>query len=159
VAAVVVVAALVAMWAYAFSGAARRDSPLRVADRQWAEEAEAACRPMVDAIDALPLATEAASPEERAAVLRVANAEVAAAVDRLAALDPPAAGEDRVMVERWLADWRTYLSDREAYTDLLAEGGDERFTLTEVNGAAVTVQMDEFADYNDIPDCETPDDV
>lgn len=159
VAAAAVVAGLVAMWAYAFSGAASHESPLRVADRRWAGEAAAACAPMVAAVDALPPANQASTPEERAAVLRRANDEVAAAIDRLAAVAPPADAGDARMVERWLADWRTYLGDRVAYADLLAAGRDERFTLTAVNGDAITEQMDDFALYNDLPDCETPGDV
>ncbi|HEX9995310.1 MAG TPA: hypothetical protein VGB14_20480 [Acidimicrobiales bacterium] len=159
VAAAVVIAALVAMWAYAFSGAASHESPLRVADRRWADGAAEACAPMVAAIDALPPANTARTPQERAEVLRRANAEVAATIDRLAAVPPPADAEDARMVERWLADWRTYLGDRDAYADLLAAGRDERFTLTAVNGDAITEQMDDFALYNDLPDCETPGDV
>ena len=159
VAVVLVVTALVAMWAYAFSGAARRESPLRVADRRWAADAEAACRPMVDAIAELPPARTATSPEGRAVVLREANAEVAAAVDRLAAVDAPADAGDRTMVERWLADWHTYLGDRERYAGQLAAGEDVPFRLTAVKGQAVTEQMDEFAAYNELEACRTPDDV
>lgn len=159
VAAAAVVVGLVAMWVYAFSGAARRESPLRVADRRWAAEAEAACAPMAGAIDELGPASAAGTPQERAVMLREANGEVAAAIDRLAGLEPPADAEDARMVTRWLADWRTYLGDREAYADALAAGRDERFTLTGVNGDPITEQMDDFALYNELPSCETPPDV
>lgn len=159
VAAAAVVVGLVAMWAYAFSGAARQESPLRVGDRRWAAAAEEACRPMADAVGALPGAETAATPEERAAVLAEANGHVEAAVARLEAVPRPSDADDAELVDWWLGHWRTYLADREAYAEVLAAGRDERFTLTDVGGAAVTEPIDEFAGYNDIVACETPGDV
>jgi hypothetical protein len=158
--AVVAVAAMVAMWGYvtylAF-GPGRADPPDRLDHPTFAHDAEARCSEALDAVATLPLAVEAETAEERAAVLDVANRHLARMLDELAELAPP--GEEGELVERWLADWRTYLRDRMAYADALRRDPDARLLVTAKGGDQITDYLDAFAQDNRMPACATPTDA
>ena len=61
----------------------------------------------------------------------------------------------------WLADWRTYLGDREAYADALRADPDARLLVSEKagEGRQITGWIDEFANANRMPSCVTPTDA
>ena len=84
-------------------------------------------------------------------------------VDRLDGLALPADPEEAAAVERWLADYRTYLGDRRAYEaaqrDPAADRYDEAFSVTDRGGYQIDVLIDDFAHVNYMESCETPDDV
>ena len=75
------------------------------------------CEAAHDDVAQLPPAVEAETASERAEIVAQANARFAAMVDDIEPLAP--AGEDGEIVAEWIADWRTYLGDREAYADAL----------------------------------------
>ncbi len=156
--AAVVVAGSFALWAYAFSGAAKKDPPDTLHDAAFGQTAEAMCAPVKADIDALPPAPAAHDPQERAATLYQANELLAA---QLAELRTPPRGDafDTGIIDQWLADWDQYLIDRTQYADILATGTDAKFVITARDGEDYTKSMDNFAKVNDMPSCATPGDV
>ncbi|HJR26753.1 MAG TPA: hypothetical protein VJ804_14845 [Acidimicrobiales bacterium] len=153
------VVGMVAMWAFVlylavFEG--RADSPDRLDDPAFAREAEAACSARLERIVELPRASEARDAAERARTLEVANGHLADMLEDLEELVPLVpAGEDREIVEEWLADWHTYLGDREDYAAELLRDPDARLLVTAKGGEQVTEYLDQFAGDNDMPACST----
>lgn len=149
--------ACVVLWTYALWGP-RHDPPGTLDEPGFAVSAERVCRDALSAIEALPLPFESTSPQERAEVVRAANAELEAMLDSLDTA-VPRSGEDRRRVREWLGDWRTFLGDRQAYADALAAGEDPRFTETDKGGDHISQALEFFAQINDMPSCAPPPDV
>src|SRR5690606_17941223 len=148
------VLALVAMWGYvvylAF-GPGRQPPIDRLDDRACAAAAEERCADALDTVEALPPANAAHDATERPAVLEQANATFAAMLDELEGmLDLAPAGDQRGRAAEWLADWRTYLGDREAYAASLRTDPAARLLVSEKEGEGrhVTGWIDEFAKAN-----------
>jgi hypothetical protein len=120
---IIVVAALVSMWGYVLYlafGPGRQPPIDRLDDPAFAAAAEERCAEALDDVDDLPVASESPTAAERAAVLAQADAVFAAMLDDLDGMVTLApAGDERRRATEWLADWRTYLGDREAYADAL----------------------------------------
>ncbi|MFN0029280.1 MAG: hypothetical protein ACKV2O_19155 [Acidimicrobiales bacterium] len=154
----VVVVGSFGFWGYALSGTAAKDPPDTLTDENYRRSAQALCQPLRDAIDALPPAPSATSPQDRAEVLGVANDRVVEMVAGLRTLQPDPARDQRIVTE-WLADWERYLTDRGDYLAVLREGRDEPFRLTLKDGNNYTKAMDNLAEINDMPACATPGDV
>ncbi|MDY7106414.1 MAG: hypothetical protein S0880_34960 [Actinomycetota bacterium] len=155
----VVVVGSFLLWAYAFSGLARRDAPDTLDDASFAADAEPICAAAVADIDQLPPAMNFGDdPEGRADVLDRATDRLAAMV---ADLETVATGtdRDRRIVDAWLSDWRTYLSDRRRFAEVIRVDEDEPFQLTAREGRAITAPMNRMATVNDMPSCTTPGDV
>ncbi|MBX3283862.1 MAG: hypothetical protein KF703_00820 [Actinobacteria bacterium] len=159
--AVAISVSLVAFWIWIFSGAPARPNPDRLDDRAFVARAEARCERLLDDLGELPGPGDFGSAEGRADVLDQANAMVATMVDDLEA-DAPTTGDDAVRMEGWIADWRTYLADREDYARRLREDPDAKLLIS-VNEKLQdpvdkTIQI--FADdVNEMPACATPGDV
>lgn len=160
VAAVVLIVGTVVFWLWIFSGAPKRANPDRLDDRAFVERTHERCQELRRELDRLPDARIAEDAAERAAVLDRANVLVAAMVDEIEA-DSPTTGDDAERTRGWLADWRTYVGDREAYAAALRQDPDARMTLSEndalSDGVDKTIEV--FSDVNDMPDCATPGDV
>ncbi|MCC6435512.1 MAG: hypothetical protein IT196_10825 [Acidimicrobiales bacterium] len=154
----IIVAGSFGLWTYAFSGAARKDPPDTLRDPAYAAQAEALCAPTRAFVLGLEPAAAATDPIDRAATLRQANAAIAELRRELATLRPTN-DFDRNIVDQWLVDWDQYLTDRAAYTEILATGEDALFKLTARNEQDYTKSMDNFATVNDMPSCKTPGDV
>lgn len=156
----VVVLALVAMWAYVLYlaiGPGRQAPPDRLDDPRFAVAAQTRCRQALDRVAALPPADEAHDADERADVVARANEELAAMVDDLEAMTP--AGEDGDMVKDWLSDWRTYLGDREDYAVALRDDPAAQLFVSVRDNEQVTEYLDAFAADNKMTACATPIDV
>lgn len=159
---VLAVASFVGIWGYVMylSFGPGREAPRdRLDDTAWVARAEAVCAETAEELAQLPFASEVESPAERAAVIDAATDELEPMVEDLAALDPPADADEALAVERWLADWRRYLTDRGEYADLLATGADEPFSVTRRDRYHLDLLIDDFAKVNRMESCETPDDV
>jgi hypothetical protein len=152
------VLATVGFWFWLILLAPDQVPPDRMDDPAFAEQAEGVCEAAQDEVDALPPARDAAGPEERAEQVTTSTAVLQAMVDDLR-VDAPTEGRDGEMVQEWLGDWETYLGDRLAYADALADGGDPQFQLTAKEGDQITEAIDGFADANDMLSCSTPLDV
>jgi hypothetical protein len=152
-----VLAGIAVMWIYVFwfdlSG---RGQPLdRVSDRQWSAAAEAVCAPVRAKVFELPQASSTRTPQERAVVFAQATELLATMVTRLQALPFNGKAAEREVVDRWLADWRTLLQDRQEYIAQLRTGYDGEFGVTAGEGGApIDGRMDTFADVNHMKSCE-----
>jgi hypothetical protein len=160
-----VVLGIVAMWAYVLYlaiGPGRQPPIDRLEDPAFARAGEERCAEALDAVDALPVASESTTAAERADVLDRADAVFATMLDDLESmLDLAPAGDQRERATEWLADWRTYVGDREAFADALRTDPGARLLVTEKEGEGrqVTGWIDEFANANRMPSCVTPTDA
>ena len=160
-----VVLALVAMWGYVLFLAfvPGRQPPIdRLDDPAFAEAGEARCAEALEVVDTLPVASEADTAADRAEVLAQADAVFADMLDDLdASVDLAPAGDQRRRATEWLADWRTYLGDREAFVEALRTDPEARLLVSEKagEGRQITGWIDEFAKANRMPSCITPTDA
>ncbi len=161
VAAATIVVAFVAMWAYILYLAIGpgRQAPIdRLDDPSFARAAEARCSAALDEVAALPGATHGQpTPEDRADVVEQANTTFESMLDDLEAMVP--SGEDGELVHEWLADWRTYLGNRQEFVRRLREGDDARLLISAKDNQQVTEFIDAFAKDNQMPACAEPLDV
>jgi hypothetical protein len=151
---------MVGMWAYILYlaiGPGRQDSPDKIAAPGFATRAQEVCDRSLDRIAALQPASESPDATARAEVLADANAELVRMLDELEDLVPT--GDDGVVVRRWLADWHTYLGDRESFADELRTDPEARLYVTAKQGNQITEYLDQFAKDNGIPACSTPADA
>lgn len=161
----VVVLAMVGMWAYVafLAFGPGRQPPLdRLDDPAFAEAGEARCAEALVEVDALPVASTADTAADRADVLAQADAVFERMLDDLDGMtDLAPAGDQRRRATEWLADWRTYLGDREAYVDALRVDPEARLLVSpkEGEGRQITGWIDEFAKANRMPSCITPTDA
>jgi hypothetical protein len=157
-----VVVALVSMWIYVLYlafGPGRQPPIDRLDDPAFAAAAEERCAAAVADVAALPVASASPDAASRADVLDQADATFAAMLDDLDGMVSLApAGDQRRRAEEWLADWRTYLGDREAYADALRSDPGARLLVSEKpgEGQQITGWIDEFALANRMPSCATP---
>lgn len=148
-------------WVWGFSPLAPRGHPDRMEDRTFPEAAQTVCGAVREELDMLPRAFEAEDPPERAAFIDEASGFLRTMLDDLDDLAPTVVDgdSDTENVQKWLADWRTYIGDRSTYADVLRTGEDPAFTVTAIDGAQVTERIDGFADANDMENCQVPEDV
>jgi hypothetical protein len=162
---IVLACALVSMWGYVLYlafGPGRQPPIDRLDDPAFAEAAEERCASALEDVDRLPVASASHTAAERADVLARANGAYTAMLDDLddlAGLAP--AGDQRRRAKEWLADWRTYLGDRENYADALRTDPDARLLVSAKpgQGQQITGWIDEFANANRMPSCVSPTDA
>jgi hypothetical protein len=154
----VLVLPMVGMWVYVLWPGSAQAPVNRLNSPDFGRASEPICAQAVNAIDALPKADTATTPAERAALVRTADGYLSQMLDGLAGV-APATGDDARSVSRWLADWHTYLGDREAWATRLASGEDSQFLETMVEGGPISESIDDFANANEMSSCTTPYDV
>lgn len=156
----VAVAGMVAMWVYVLYlaiGPGRQDPPDTLDDPVFPVAAQMRCEQTLDVVARLPRASADQTASERAAVIDQANQAFGEMLLDLELMVP--SGEDGQIVEEWLADWRTYLDDREAYAEALHDDPDSRLLVSPKQGQHITEYIDAFAADNHMPACSTPLDV
>lgn len=161
-----VIASFVGIWGYVmyltiFEGRAEpRD---RMDDAAWTQSAEATCARSTPVFESLPFASELSSPQERAEVLDEGTDELETMVGRLESMPAPATDEEAAAVDRWLADYRTFVQDRREYAAAQRDPADPRydeaFSVTDRDGYQIDVLIDDFARINFMESCAPPDDV
>jgi hypothetical protein len=160
-----VVVALVAMWGYVLYlafGPGRQPPIDRLDDPAFAEAGEERCAEALQQVELLPVANESHTAAQRAEVLTQANAVYADMLDDLDGMVELApAGDQRRHATEWLADWRTYLGDREAFAEALRTDPEARLLVSEKpgEGRQITGWIDEFAKANRMDSCVTPTDA
>ena len=157
---VVAIVSMVAMWGYVLYlafGPGRQSPPDQLSDPTFARQAQARCEAAHVDVATLPKAVEAESAAERAEIIAQANARFSEMIDEIEPLRPD--GEDGEIVTAWIADWRTYLDDREAFADALRTDPDARLFVTARDREQVTEYIDAFAADNHMAACATPIDV
>lgn len=152
--------ALIGFWTWIFTGGPRKDNPDKLIDRAYVERSEDRCARMVDEIAALPNPAGLDDAAERADLLDRATDLVESMVDDLESR-PPTEAADREVVDLWIDDWRTYVSDRRAYGDTLRSDPSAQFVLTENTDLSYGVDdtIETFAKVNDMASCVVPGDV
>jgi hypothetical protein len=158
VALLAVVVGLTAMWIYVLLPNSARAPINRLDSNVYGRTAEPVCARALAAINVLPRADTAKKPADRARLIAQADGHLRTMLDELARVTP-GTGRDAGAVDRWLADWHTYLADREAWAAQLRAGDDSQFLETEVEGGPISVSIDDFADANRMSSCRTPYDV
>ena len=161
----VIVLAMVVMWGYVLYlafGPGRQPPIDRLDDPAFAEAAEQRCAEALDEVDQLPVASESPDAATRADVLSQADvifADMLDDLDGMVVLAP--AGDQRRRASEWLADWRTYLGDRQDFAEALRADPDARLLVSEKagEGQQITGWIDEFANANRMPSCVTPTDA
>ena len=159
-AAIIAVVSMVIFWIWIFSGAPAKDNPDRLKDEAYVATLEKRCKALRSDLKELPNAVDLETATERADVLDQANVIVADFVDDLEA-GAPTTGDAAKTMEGWIADWRTYLENREDYAKRLRKDPDAQLLLdpSEVGSDSVDKAIEIFTQVNAIPDCATPGDV
>jgi len=159
VAAIITGLTIVIFWAWVFSGAPARTNPDRLADREYAASLEDRCQQLRNDIRVLPNAVTLDDLDQRLDILTQANGLVAIFIDDVEA-GAPTTGDANKTVTGWIADWRTYLANREDYARRLQTDPDARLLLDlSPLGDSVDKTIEVFADVNMIEVCATPGDV
>lgn len=159
IAAVMAALAIALFWLWIFSGAPAKENPDRLQDEAYVTRLEQRCQQLRQEIGSLPRPRETPIAADRAAVIEEANARIAEFIDDVAA-GAPAEGDAAISMAGWIADWRTYLEDREEYAERLLSDEAARLNLSASplgDGVDKTILI--FAQVNGIPDCATPGDV
>lgn len=155
---VVVVLAVVLMWIWIFSGAARKANPDHIDDRAWAAGAEEACAATQERIDDRSASAGRQDADARADAIDASSDDVEALLADLR--DPlPDSASDRSVVEPWLDDYAQLVEDRRTYADAIRVNPDARFLTTEKFGDPLDRVVQTFAEVNDMPSCVPPGDV
>ncbi|NNC79388.1 MAG: hypothetical protein HKN94_04465 [Acidimicrobiales bacterium] len=149
-----------AFWLFAFSPWARDifTAPDQLEDESLLADMERLCATTHAEIDALPAASTAATPIDRAIVVNEATVKLENMVVEIGALRTEIADDARLL-GLWLDDWQIYIRDRHTHAERLTTEGDVRFLNSEDNGIFVHERMDGFARVNNVDSCETPGDI
>lgn len=151
---------MVIFWVWIFSGAPAKDNPDRLKDEAYVSQLEDQCQALRDDLDELPNAADLKTAAKRADVLDDANVMVARFIDELEA-GAPATGGAATTMKGWIADWKTYLANREDYADRLRTDPNAQLLLdrSTIGADSVDKAIQIFTQVNEIPACETPGDV
>lgn len=155
-----VIVAMLAMWVYAFFFSSR-ESVNKIGDQMWSERAESICvRAKSDLFKLADyrLISGEADLAERASLVREATDILEAMVTDIARQQPT---DDKglAIVPLWLADYATYLDDRDAYASLLEQGINSPFAETQIDGIPLSEKITTFANDNRMPTCAPPRDL
>ena len=160
----IALAALAAMWIYILLFA-DTNNPNRLPDRAWAKQAETICKGYADQIEKLPDATTFANIKPKAEAMRqraVVGQQVTDLLTSMVAAvraAPPTDAVTSEAVNRWLADYDTYLGDRHRQLGYWAAGEDPSFAESAVDGKPISLGMNDFAEANDMASCDVPQDL
>ena len=154
-----VIALMLVMWVYALFFASK-EKINRVSDRDWAERSEQICADArlelygladyrkLDEVGGDALAQRADIVEQANTILRQMVVDVGNV-----AYSSDKAGR---VIPLWLADWNTYLDDRDAYVAQLRTGDGGGFAETMVDGSPISKFITDFAVDNSMKSCQDP---
>ena len=158
--AVVGVLTIVLMWVAAFNGWGSTDSIDQLSDGRWVDQARTVCDAQLAEFDKLPAASDATTPQDRAATVEDSIVIFTTMTDELAALDPPKDPTEASLVTDWLGDWDRHIEDRTRFAQELETGReDSQFTESLRDKKQISRYIDRFARVNDIESCGTPGDL
>jgi hypothetical protein len=150
------------MWVYGLFFASK-ESINKIGDEAWKVESEKICAvsekerlALIDLRKVKDSGDNALS--ERSQIIDKATDSLERAVNALTALTV-ADAKGRALVPLWLADYRTHISDRRAYSDDLRNGINEPFSETVTEGLPISEKIATFAADNAIPSCAPPIDL
>lgn len=131
----------------------------QLADRTFPHQAEKICARALDRIDDLPTADQTKDPAQRADTIDTANRDLRAMTAALEPIVPQGKGMITTGVTQWVADWNTYIQDRQDYADALRKDPAARFTETPKANRQISLAINAFAQVNRMPSCVVPGDV
>jgi hypothetical protein len=150
------------MWVYGLFFASK-ESINKIGDEAWKVESEKICAvsekerlALIDLRKVKDSGDNALS--ERSQIIDKATDSLERAVNALTALTV-ADAKGRALVPLWLADYRTHISDRRAYSDDLRNGVNEPFSETVTEGLPISEKIATFAADNAIPSSAPPIDL
>ena len=154
---------IAAMWVYAF-GFAPRESINKIHDTAWQARAQAHCKTAENLRfsikDVTPMkANDSVALKHKAKLVDEATDSLEVAINLIAA-DRPADAKGQQLVPEWIADYRTYISDRRAFAEALRTASTRPFFAeTEVQGVPISERISKFARENSMKTCQTPYDL
>ena len=141
------------------TGEERTDGPDLFDDSTTSIQAEEICALALANIEQLPLSSEATSPQDRGEVIAAATDSYQIMLEALAQLEPNT-DRDQLIFEGWLSDWNQIIADRITFTEGLAAGRDEPFTLTgRVGTERIDDRITRLATTNMMLSCRFPEDL
>lgn len=150
------------MWIYALFFASK-DVINQVADEQWKQQSDDIClnakREREVLID-LRLVDDSGpnALAERAEIVDKATDTLENMINAIAAL-PVADAKGSAIVPLWLSDYRIYIADRRAYTELLRQGVNKPFSESQVDQLPLSEKLATFAADNHLIACKPPIDL
>jgi hypothetical protein len=150
------------MWVYALFFASK-ESINQIGDQAWQQRAESICNETAVARKELAdyrLITEMGPDalSERADIVDRATAMLVDMLNQLAASTPTDA-KGAELVPLWIADYRTYIADRNAYSQMLRSGVNNAFAETMIEGLPLSEKLATFAADNYMVSCKPPRDL
>jgi hypothetical protein len=150
------------MWVYALFFASK-ESINQIGDQAWQQRAESICNETAVARKELAdyrliaeMGPDALS--ERADIVDKATAMLVDMLNQLAASTPTDA-KGAELVPLWIADYRTYIADRNAYSQMLRSGVNNAFAETMIEGLPLSEKIATFAADNYMVSCKPPRDL
>ena len=151
------------MWVYAF-GFAPRESFNKINDAAWQARAQAHCKTAENIRfafeDLTPMkADDPQALKTKAKLVDAATDALENAINLIAA-DKPADAKGQELVPEWIADYRTYISDRRSFAQALRTATVRPyFAESEVEGVPISERISKFARENKMKTCQTPYDL
>lgn len=151
------------MWVYAF-GFAPRESFNKINDTAWQARAQAHCKTAENIRfafeDLTPMkADDPQALKTKAKLVDAATDALENAINLIAA-DKPADAKGQELVPEWIADYRTYISDRRSFAQALRTATVRPyFAESEVEGVPISERISKFARENKMKTCQTPYDL
>lgn len=155
--------AIAGMWVYAF-GFAPRESFNKINDTAWQARSQAHCKAAENIRfsfeDLTPMkADDPRALKAKAKLVDAATDALEKAIDLIAA-DTPSDAKGKELVPKWIADYRTYITDRRAFAEALNTATVRPyFAESEVEGVPISERISKFARENDMKTCQTPYDL
>lgn len=153
---------LAMMWVYALFFASK-EAVNQIGDKAWQGRAETICNNAAIARKELAdyrLINES-GPDAlvgRADIVDKATSILVAMVNQLADSTPTDA-KGAELVPLWINDYRTYIADRNAYTQMLRTGVNNAFAETTIDGLPLSEKLATFAADNYMVSCKPPRDL
>lgn len=158
--ALIAVLVIVFLWGWALFFPPSTKAPGTLTDRTFPDAAEPICTDAAAALAALPAAHDTPDPVSRSQVVSQSDVILNGMLARLDAIAPPAdSNHEARNISEWLADWHTFVGDRETYAEALMNDPQARFYVTKKEKRQITAPIDFFATFNQMPNCVTPDDI
>jgi hypothetical protein len=157
IAAAVAIAGFVVFWVYVFAVADAYHPAGYLTDRTFPKAAEPVCAASMRELNALPPAHSAKTADVRADTIDRADAILRDMQRRLRAVVPHT--KDAKYIDQWVDDWSIFISDRDEYATNLRKDPSSEYLVTQKYGSQISESLDNYADVNTMPSCETPGDV
>ncbi len=158
IAVVVTCVFIVGMWIFVYVWGAAQPTPDKLSSPRFGQQAEPICKITANALAALPPAQASPNNVARADVVTQTNQDLREMLARLGTIIP--SGNDGRIVREWLADYRTYVGNREDYARRLRTDPGARFYEAQKNpGEQISDPIDTMATANHMDDCVAPEDL